>query len=333
MVHPLQTSTQAQPTWKLSHSPGQQPLQVNNERQGLLCHLPAKEVSVSGQDSVAWGVERNKQDQLFASEALLTHMLSSSKQKEKSNLLQSKKAVSLGGGQEEQAARRRYERQVRHIGNRLPEPVPLQPFFSQWMDLQVSKLKGYESGPSVARTMPISTKDLYMTPMGTLARPMAHQMSYSFHGLPEPFIQKAMYSLRTWRASPTWWRARNYFPENPYQQTWREKLKPLRRYLRDKDLNSMFREWDRTWRIEMAGRKVGQPALIRHKHLLKEYNNQSGRFERWARNQADRLIPTSFWHRVPKKNGPSNNSNQNNAATPLWGFLQRLKDRVRSMQA
>ena len=222
---------------------------------------------------------------------------------------------------------------MRHIGNRLPEPVPLQPFFSQWMDLQVSKVKGYDSGPSVARTMPISTKDLYMTSMGTLARPMAHQMSYSFHGLPEPFIQKAMYSLRTWRASPTWWRARNYFPENPYQQTWREKLKPLRRYLRDKDLNSMFREWDRIWRIEMAGRKVGQPGSIRHKHLLKEYNNQSGRIERWARNQADRLIPTSFWHRVPKTNHPSNNPNQKNATTPLWGLLQRLKNRVRSMQA
>nr|YP_010932478.1 hypothetical chloroplast RF1 [Interfilum massjukiae]YP_010932490.1 hypothetical chloroplast RF1 [Interfilum massjukiae]WKT06041.1 hypothetical chloroplast RF1 [Interfilum massjukiae]WKT06042.1 hypothetical chloroplast RF1 [Interfilum massjukiae] len=330
MVHPLQTSTQAQPTWKWSHSPGQQPLQVNDERQRLLCHLPANEVSVSGQDSVAWGVERNKQDQLFASEALLTHMLSSGKQKDKSNLLQSKKTVSLGVGQEEQAARRRYERQVRHIGNRLPEPVPLQPFFSQWMDLQVSKVKGYESGPSVARTMPISTKDLYMTSMGTLARPMAHQMSYSFHGLPEPFIQKAMYSLRTWRASPTWWRVRNYFPENPYQQTWREKLKPLSRYLRDGNLNSMFREWDDIWRIEMAGRKVGQPASIRYKYLLNKYNT---RFEQWARNQAHRLIPTSLWHRVPKKTRSSNNPKQNGAATPLWGLLQHLKDRVRSMQA
>ena len=328
MGHSLQTWAQVQPTWTMSQSTDQ-PFQGNEERQGLLWDLPAKKLPIADQQSTAAIAEKNKQDRLFASKALLTHMLSSSNQ---SNL----RLVASDLAQEEQVVRRRYERKVRHIGNRLPEPIPLQPFFSQWMDLQVSKLKGYEDRPSVSRTMAISTKDLYMTSMGTLARPMAHQMSYSFHGLPERFIQKAMYSLRTWHASPTWWRTRHYFPQNPYQQTWRERLKPLRRSLRDKGFDWILRQYDLIWRAEMAGRKAGIPGLGRsefRKLLAEAIQSKSERFKLWARNKAYKLLPTSFWHLVPKITRSTNKANQNNGARPFWSLFQGLKDRIRRMQA
>lgn len=299
-THPFQTWAQVQPTWKLTV----QSLQSNGEGKPLAGRLPAKKLSSPNHESASYGANRNKQDRLFASKALLHHMLNSRKSHNDSNLLL-KNIVSSGLGQieqEEPMTKRKYERKVRHVGNRLPEPVPLQPFFSQWMDLQVSKVRGYEDGPSVTRTMEISTKDLYMTSMGTLARPMAHQMSYSFHGLPEHFIQKAMYSLRTWRASSIWWRTRYYFPEKPYQQTWRERLKPLRRALRDLGFDWMLRWSDRIWRVEMLGRKAGIPQLGRIelrqllvKSIHSEFKKQPERFKLWARNKAYQLVPKSLW--------------------------------------
>ena len=307
-TYPFQTWAQAQATRRLTHKTGQL-LQSNGERKRFSERLPAKELPVPSQKILPYGAERNKQDRLFASKALLRHMLSASKGQDHSNLLlKNIVPASLGQlGQEERVTKKKYERKVRHIGNRLPEPVPLQPFFSQWMDLQVSKLKRYEDGPSVARTMESSTKDLYMTSMGSLARPMAYQMSYSFHGLPEHFIQKAMYSLRTWRASSTWWRTRYYFPEKPYQQTWRERLKPLRRSLRDQGFDWMVRSSDRIWRVEMLGRKAGMPQLGRMelyqfivKSIRSEFTKQSKRFKLWARNKAYQLLPKSLWHLVPR---------------------------------
>nr|YP_010933132.1 hypothetical chloroplast RF1 [Klebsormidium subtilissimum]YP_010933144.1 hypothetical chloroplast RF1 [Klebsormidium subtilissimum]WKT08090.1 hypothetical chloroplast RF1 [Klebsormidium subtilissimum]WKT08091.1 hypothetical chloroplast RF1 [Klebsormidium subtilissimum] len=313
--HPFQTWAQVQPTWKLTG----QSLQSNVERKPLAGRLPAKELSPPNHKSASYGADRNKQDRLFASKALLHHMLSSRKSHNHSNLLL-KNIVSSSLEhieQEDPVMRRKYERKVRHVGNRLPEPVPLQPFFSQWMDLQVSKLKRYEDGPSVARTMEISTKDLYMTSMGTLARPMAHQMSYSFHGLPEHFIQKAMYSLRTWRASKIWWRTRYYFPEKPYQQTWRERLKPLRRALRDVGFEWMLRWSDRIWRAEMLGRKAGIPQLGRielRKLLVKsihsEFKKQPERFKLWARNKAYQLVPKSLLRLVPRSYNKPNRKNK-----------------------
>nr|YP_010932691.1 hypothetical chloroplast RF1 [Klebsormidium dissectum]YP_010932703.1 hypothetical chloroplast RF1 [Klebsormidium dissectum]WKT06457.1 hypothetical chloroplast RF1 [Klebsormidium dissectum]WKT06458.1 hypothetical chloroplast RF1 [Klebsormidium dissectum] len=302
--------------------------QTQPKRTNIDQPLPAKDLPVSSQESVAYAVERNKQDRLFASKALLRHMISSGN------------IVSSGLGhleQEELITEKRYEHKVRHIGNRLPEPVPLEPFFSQWMDLQVSDLKGYEGSPIVARTMEISTKDLYMTSMGTFARPMAHQMSYSFHGLPERFIQKAMYSLRTWRASPTWWTTRNYFPEKPYQQTWRERLKPLRRSLRDQGFDWMVRRLDRIWRAEMLGRKAGIPQLGRiefRKFLVKsihsEFIRQPKQFKLWAHNKAYQLLPKSLWHLVSPSSNKSNRRNQDRPAKTLF---QRLKGHVRRVQS
>src|SRR3569623_2352222 len=88
-------------------------------------------------------------------------------------------------------------------------------------------------------------------------------MSFFFHGLLVQIIQIAMYSLRTWRASSIWWRTRYYFPEKPYQQTWRERLKPLRRALRDLGFDWMLRWSDRIWRVELLGRKAGIPQMGR----------------------------------------------------------------------
>jgi len=314
-THPFQPWAQVQPSWKWTS----QSLQSNGEEKSVAGRLPAKELPPPNHESTSYGADRNKQDRLFASKELLHHMLSSRKSHNHSNLLL-KKSVSSGLEQieqEEPVTRSKYERKVRHVGNRLPEPVPLQPFFSQWMDLQVSKLKGYEDGPSVARTMEISTKDLYMTSMGTLARPMAHQMSYSFHGLPEHFIQKAMYSSRTWRASPIWWRTRYYFPEKPYQQTWRERLKPLRRGLRDLGFDWMFRWSDRIWRAEMLGRKAGIPELGRIelrklfiKSIHSKFKKQPEQFKRWARNKVDQLVPKSLLRLVPRSYNDPNKKNK-----------------------
>jgi hypothetical protein len=314
-THPFQPWAQVQPSWKWTS----QSLQSNGEEKSVAGRLPAKELPPPNHKSTSNGADRNKQDRLFASKELLHHMLSSRKSHNHSNLLL-KKSVSSGLEQieqEEPVTRSKYERKVRHVGNRLPEPVPLQPFFSQWMDLQVSKLKGYEDGPSVARTMEISTKDLYMTSMGTLARPMAHQMSYSFHGLPEHFIQKAMYSSRTWRASPIWWRTRYYFPEKPYQKTWRERLKPLRRDLRDLGFDWMFRWSDRIWRAEMLGRKAGIPELGRielRKLLVKsihsQFKKQSEQFKLWAQNKGYQLVPNSLLRLVPRSYNEPNKKNK-----------------------
>ena len=314
-THPFQTWAQVEPTWKLTV----QSLQNSGEEKPLAGRLPAKELPSPNHESASYGADRNRQDRLFASKALLHHMLSSRKSHNDSNLLL-KNIVSSGLEQieqEEPVTRRKYERKVRHVGNRLPEPVPLQPFFSQWMDLQVSKLKGYEDGPSVARTREISTKDLYMTSMGTLARPMAHQMSYSFHGLPEHFIQKAMYSLRTWRASSIWWRTRYYFPEKPYQETWRERLKPLRRALRDLGFDWMLRWSDRIWRVEMLGRKAGIPQMGRIElrrlfveFIHSEFTKQPERFKLWARNKAYQLVPKTLWRLVPRSYNKPNRKNK-----------------------
>jgi hypothetical protein len=303
------------------------PLQGTEKSEKRSKDLPANDLFVSRQESVACAVERNKQDRLFASKALLRHMRSSSH------------FVSSGLGhleQEELVTKKRYEHKVRHIGNRLPEPVPLEPFFSQWMDLQVSNLKGYEGGPTVARTMEISTRDLYMTNMGTLARPMAHQMSYSFHGLPEPFIQKAMYSLRTWYASPTWWATRNYLPEKPYQPTWRERLKPLRRSLRDQGLDWIVLRLDRIWRAEMLGRKAGIPQLGRiafRKFVARSIHSQFIRkpkqFKLWALNKAYKLLPKRLWHLLSPF---SNKPNRRNQDRPAKTLVHSLKRYVRTMK-
>lgn len=314
-THPFQPWAQVQPSWKSTS----QSFQSNGEEKSVAGRLPAKELPPPNHESTSYGADKNKQDRLFASKELLHHMLSSRKSHNHSNLLL-KNSVSPGLEQieqEEPMTRSKYERKVRHVGNRLPEPVPLQPFFSQWMDLQVSKLKGYEDGPSVARTMEISTKDLYMTSMGTLARPMAHQMSYSFHGLPEHFIQKAMYSLRTWRASPIWSRTRYYFPEKPYQQTWRERLKPLRRALRNLGFDWMFRWSDRIWRAEMLGRKAGIPELGRIelrklfvKSIHSEFKKQPEQFKLWVRNKAYQLVPKSLLRLVPRSYNEPNKKNK-----------------------
>lgn len=341
-THPPQSWAHAQPIQTFTHNT-EETLQDNDERKRLPWRLPAKELPVFGQESVTYGAEKNKQDRLFASKVLLNHM--GYYRKSQDPLNHRLKRVMTSDlkrlGQEEPLTQRMYEQKVRHVGNRLPEPIPLQPFFSQWMDLQVSQLKGYENDLSVARTMAISTKDLYMTTMGTLARPMAHQMSYSFHGLPERFIQKTMYSSRTWRASSTWLRTRYSFGQNPYphpyQQTWRERLKPLRRYLREQGVDWMVNRFDPIWREKIMDLKTDSSKVFTielakslAQFIYSEFIRRSEQFKQWARNKVYKLFPKSFWHLVFRSH---NKPNRKNERRSHGIFFQRFKHYVHSAKS